>query len=80
MTDQMNDNYLLGVKNLVRNAVIANSELVEPRQVTAESIWFHGLGVCCQPTNALHNATRDLSVKLRELASSGVLDADLVHG
>ncbi len=80
MPDQMNHNNLLGVKSLVRNAIVTNPQLVEPRQIAAEGIWLDCLHVGREPPNALHNATRDLPVKLCEFACSRVLDADLVHG
>ena len=80
MPDQVNHNHLLGVKNLVHNPIVANSQLLEPCQIAAEGIWFDGLYVGCQPPNALHNATCDLLVKLCEFACCRLLDADLVHG
>ena len=80
MPDKVNYNHLLGVKNFVHNPIVANSQLVKPRQIAAEGIWFTFLHICCQPPNSLHDATRDLPVKLCEFACSRVLDADLVHG
>ncbi len=79
MPDQMNYYHLLGVKSFVHNAVVTNSQLVEPSQVAAEGIWLHCLYVSCQPLNALDNTTCDLLVKLCEFACSRTLDADLVH-
>jgi len=68
MPDQMNHNYLLGVKNLVHDAVVTDSQLVEPCQIATGGIWFHRLYVSCQPLSAFDNATCDLLVKLREFA------------
>lgn len=80
MADQVNHNQPFGVKNLVHNAKVTNSQLVQANQIAAEGIWFDCVQVGRKPLNTLHNATRDLLVKLCEFARSRVLDADLVHG
>jgi len=38
MPEQVNHNHLFGVKNLVHNAIITHTQLVESRQIAAEGI------------------------------------------
>ena len=79
MSNRVDYEGLLCLQNLVDNPVIANPELEETGELTAQGLRSNGIEILCKPPQPRGDTVRDRAIEPCKLARRRIEDAQAVH-
>jgi hypothetical protein len=80
MSHEVDNDRLLRMYNLVDNAVVAHTQLVESSQIPCEYFWLDLVQVLREPAHSINNSPRYGSIQFGQITGGCFQDANLIHG